>query len=419
MENRILEKLTQWIGGPNEKAIVRHLIQNPKSSRTRISRQLSLSMSTVTNVTDILMRKGFIHECGVLPTTTRGRSSIMLDIRKELFKAFGVGMNASLLTVELLDMAGTRHAFRQYPLNKTDGAKNFANMKKAIREILAARPEAADSILGIGVAVPGFVEYNNQNLDGEVITAEWNGGAIAEKLEQAFGYGVAVGSASSSALSGESYFGEAAGYSHVVYVNISGGGVGWARMRDRVLDPAAAANVRALGHMTMNFNGPVCACGQPGCLDLYVDKRALVGNYLELAGLDAERSESRKRRPAGKTPGYLEILELADRGDYVAVQAVAKCAGIAGLALANMAALHHPDLVILAGRMVENCSMYLDIAGAVANKKLAASLGKTFTFKGRSLRRGDGWKKGMAANYPLAVGAATLVFEGIFTEKPL
>jgi len=408
---RIESKIQELIGAPNEKNIIQYLILNTDSSRTTIKQALSVSMATVTNVTENLIKKKLIKENG-LQKIARGRSSISLTVNKEKFKAIGIGITKNNVSVELIDLSGNSYYQKIFDTDFISFEKNIDNIVQGIKSILKEVDNEND-IIGIGLALPGFVEYNFENLDQQLITTEWDTEKIVSRIEKEFAFGVVVASASTVALSGEVYFGCATQSQNVLYVNVSSGGLGWASIKKHIINQDIDKNVRSLGHTMINITKQNCICGQTGCLELYVNKYALQDNYKKNYHINQELYSDEETSDFIEL-GYKDIFKLEQSGDITAIQAVTTCATILGYSLYNLKIIMNPDLIVLGGNMVDQSELFFKTTANIVNQKLKNINQDACIFSSRKINSEMLQRNNVIINDSIAVCAATIVFENFF-----
>lgn len=400
MNQRIKARLDEWMGSPNERAIIRYMVTKGEASRTELSKTLGVSMSTVTNVTEKLLNKNMINEGGLVKAE-RGRSMKLLGVNQKKFKAIGVGFNYLLLNVSLIDMEGKVYFHEEMPLDTESWQVNYKNAAKLVSKLLKEYKDYQEDILGIGLETPGFIEYGMRNLDRPYpFKAAFSVESAAAFLEDRFDYGVTSSSSFSGLLSGESYFGDARNHNHVINVNISSSGLGWARILDRKLDRKAAHTSGSIGHTVVNINGPQCTCSQNGCAELYTGKHHIMETYQGLMTLD----EDYKQNHTMEDLSYHDVLEMGEAGDPVAVQAISKAASVLGILVANTAFMLQPDMVILSGRLIRESKLYFQVAKNIALKRLVNQGIEGVKIVLPTVNRAGS----------TSFGVATLVFEQIF-----
>lgn len=194
----------------------------------------------------------------------------------------------------------------------------------------AARPAA------VGVHVPGLVD----DARGVVLLAENLGlrdVAVRDHLEQLTGLPVAFGNDARGAGFAESRMGAARGFRNAVVVTI-GTGIGAAVFVDGALYDGDGFGCE-LGHTPMVLPGAaagvVCACGGTGCLETYASAGGIARAYQRVTGRPVDGAE--------------EVFAAARAGDAAAVAVRETGLDMLALALAQVAAVLAPEVVVIAG----------------------------------------------------------------------
>ncbi len=406
----ILGKIDKAFGRPNEKAIVQYLIKNPGASRTQIKEALSTSMATITNTIEILINNNYVIETG-LQKAVRGRSTMLLEINKNKIKSVGIGVTKHMVCIQLIDLSGFVYGSESYPMDFSSFDNNVNNIVNGLKKVLDSNSNHLDDILGIGLALPGFIEYNFKNLD-KLYMEDWKTDKLVETLENTFGIGVAISSASTAALSGEVYFGSAKKSRNVLYLNVSSGGISFAHINDHIVDKKMDRRARAIGHTLINFTNEHCSCGQSGCVEMYLNKEALIENYKK--HFAAESSLYDDHAVNLDEIGYTDILKLGQSGDIIAVQAISKCATIFGFLVFNLVVTLNPDLVVLGGNIIDESQLYYDMAVNTANGRLQSLLGCSCKFSLRKVTQSLLLETNITEVDAISASAATIVFGNIF-----
>src|SRR5262249_55492798 len=102
-----------------------------------------------------------------------------------------------------------------------------------------------------------------------------------------------------------------------------------------------------IGHMTLERNGPLCACGNHGCLERYVGAQYIVARAKEALAADARPSRLRDIAPDAITP--LAISQAANAGDATAIRVLDETGVWLGVALASLANLLNPERIVIGG----------------------------------------------------------------------
>src|ERR1017187_7186206 len=147
---------------------------------------------------------------------------------------------------------------------------------------------------------------------------------------------------------GEFTFGRGRSVDTMIFLTI-GTGIGGGVIVDRKLRLGPLGAAGELGHQTIQRDGPLCGCGNRGCLEALASGPALVGEgvRLLLSGLAPVLFEMVSGNPGAVTPKEMGAAALA--GDAAVREAIARTATWLGIGIANMVTALHPDMVVLGG----------------------------------------------------------------------
>jgi len=233
------------------------------------------------------------------------------------------------------------------PTNSQEGpaavVSRIAGLVKELSARLGARPEA------VGVGVPGLVDIRNgvtrflPNLP-----TQWRGVPVGRTLSDKLDCPVFLLNDARMATLGEFTFGRGRSADTMIFLTI-GTGIGGGIIVDRRLRLGPLGAAGEFGHQTIQRDGPLCGCGNRGCMEALASGPALVGEgvRLLLSGLAPVLFEMVSGNVAAVTPK--EMGAAARAGDTAVRDAIARTAGWLGIGIANMVTALHPDIVVLGG----------------------------------------------------------------------
>ena len=131
----------------------------------------------------------------------------------------------------------------------------------------------------------------------------------------------------------ELMWGAAKGRTEVAYIKVSTG-IGAGLVSDGRLQHGVGGTAGEIGHTLVADGGPVCRCGNRGCLETLASSRAIAGLLS-----DSRREEISSRR----------LMELCEAGDSAAQRLIGDAGRAIGLAVANLCNLVNPKCVIVGG----------------------------------------------------------------------
>lgn len=198
----------------------------------------------------------------------------------------------------------------------------------AVLDRVAALAASAGPAAGVGVALPGLFDDEGRAVLLPNLHGEWTGRPLAEPLAAALDAPVALVNDGHAFALAESTLGSGAGGRTVMAI-VCGTGVGGGLVLDGRLYLGLRDRAGEFGHHTVAEDGPLCECGNHGCLELYAGARAIA-------------------RAAGR-PSFDETVAAARDGDGRAVAALARAGTLIGLAIANVAIFLAPDRIVVGG----------------------------------------------------------------------
>lgn len=246
---------------------------------------------------------------------------------------------------------GTIIVEKTIPTHSHLGPPGVADRIAALVRDLAAQAGQPPRALGVGV--PGLIDLAQGIVHfAPNLTTNWRGVPLRQWLEPQLGCPVALLNDARMAALGELTYGRARGIDTMVFVTI-GTGVGGAVVVDGRLRLGPLGAAGELGHQTIVADGPVCGCGNRGCLEALASGPAIAasGVWLMQCGR-APRLYDLVEGDAGRvTPGTM--MQAAQAGDDSVKMAMVRAFEYIGISVANTVTILHPDMVILTGSVAQ------------------------------------------------------------------
>jgi glucokinase len=213
----------------------------------------------------------------------------------------------------------------------------------AALDVVAALLADRRNVATIGMALPGPITDTGEDLFVPNLAGEWTRSGIEARL----GAVSLVNDAHAWALA-EARLGAARGVQDVVCLTL-GSGVGGGVVLGGTLHRGQLGRAGEIGHMTIDPSGPLCSCGNRGCLETLASGPAIVG-----AASRPVRAGTRTalRELCGGDPGQLDVAMVATAaagGDAHARDVLERAGTAIGLALANVCAVLAPERVVIGG----------------------------------------------------------------------
>jgi predicted NBD/HSP70 family sugar kinase len=260
----------------------------------------------------------------------------------------GVDVGASTVSAGLVCPDGVVLAAAQLPTQR-DG-EVVDTILALIDRILASADERHLPVSGIGVGLPGLVDVDNgfvRSVPGSWLPQLDNVPLVA-LIQQRTGHPVFIDNDVNALTLAEWTFGPDRGASSLVTLAI-GTGMGSGLIVDGRLIRGHLHSAGEIGHIAVSFDGPLCACGQSGCLSTYV-----------AGGLITERARERLDRypessvlmRVGGDPARISapvLFEEAGAGDPLACAVIDEACEALGMGIGALVNLLNPEVIVITG----------------------------------------------------------------------
>ena len=209
----------------------------------------------------------------------------------------------------------------------------------------------------IGIGAPGPIDAQRGTLEGSpnLGVADF---PIRDCLKDAFGVPVVLENDVSAGTYGEHRFGAARGRRHVLGV-FPGTGIGGGLVLDGRLYRGARGNAGELGHMIVQLDGPLCGCGQYGCLEALASRSAIARDLIAQAAIGKAPAVTAKAGTDVRSVRSKMIARVLAAGEQPGVELLERAAERLGIGIANCVNLLNPEMVVLGGGLVEKVGDWL------------------------------------------------------------
>ena len=255
------------------KSIVFHTIKKKGPiSRAQISKDTGLNKATVSTMVSELINESFVNEIGS-GKSSGGRKPVMLVFNHVAGYAIGIDLGVNYLSGVLTDLNGHIIEKTTSPLHSTNMDDVTKQIFACIAALIEKAPESPYGIVGIGIGVPGQVDQHEKILFAPHLN--WKNVDLKKVVEDRFQISTSVENEANAGAVGELLYGAGKGIANQVYVSI-GIGIGTGIIIRHQLFRGTSGISGEMGHMTINFNGKKCSCGNRGCWELYASESALL-----------------------------------------------------------------------------------------------------------------------------------------------
>jgi glucokinase-like ROK family protein len=340
-------------------------------SRVEISRRMGLTRAAVTSIVSDLLEARVIREAECR-SVRNGRPPIVLEINPTLGFVIGIDFGATHINLLLADLGAKILEELETEFDIQAGPEaGLDEADRRVRELLARANLNLPDIFAIGMGVPGPIVAEAGMVVAPPIMPGWDGYPIRDTLQKRWGLPVSLNNDAELGVLGEWASGAGRGERNLAYIKV-GTGIGAGLLLDGHIYRGVTGSAGEIGHLTIDENGPLCTCGNHGCLEAVAGGRAIALQAQE-AVLKKQRTQLTSIQPVEKISAR-EVAAAARRGDLVSQQILARAGTQMGIAIAGLVNLFNPGLVIIGGGVAQTGDILLEpMRQAVQRRSLPAA----------------------------------------------
>ncbi len=351
--------------------LLRMLRDGGPRSRAQLGDAVALSRSKLAVEVDRLVERGLVDTAGLAASRGGRRSSIVQIAGRTRF--LGIDIGATSVDVAITDGELRVLSHLAEPMDVRQGPDVVIG--RALEMAGKLRADGADAdLMGAGIGLPGPVSFREGVPVSPPIMPGWNLYPVREAFSAELGCPVLVDNDVNIMALGEKHAGTARSVDDFLFVKI-GTGIGCGMVVGGEVYRGVSGCAGDIGHIRVQDDGPLCACGNTGCLEAFFGGTALARDAL--AAARSERSEQLARRLA--TAGTLTAVDVADAaaaGDPVAVGMVRDGGRRVGQVLAGLVSFVNPGLVVIGGGVAGiGHALLAEIRGIVYRRSLPLATG--------------------------------------------
>jgi glucokinase len=258
----------------------------------------------------------------------------------------GVDIGGTKVAAGLVDANGEIGAQTRVPMvSHTSAEEGLRAVLQVISQVL---PNGDAQVAGIGICAPGPLDPTTGVILNPPNVPCWRNFPLAEAVQKAYDVPVRVDNDANAAALAEARWGAGRGYPSVFYATI-GTGIGTGIIFDGRIFHGRTGSAGEGGHVSIDYRGPLCNCGKPGCIEVYasgtaIGKRArhriAAGGKSSMLALAGENLDAVTGEIVGKAYAA---------GDPLAKDILTETADMVVLWLSNMIDLLDPHVIVIGG----------------------------------------------------------------------
>jgi len=263
----------------------------------------------------------------------------------------GIDVGGTNIKIALVEVNGTITYSNTLPTRTEMGYEyTINNIKQAIKDLMQETKTDKTSIQGIGFGFPGQIDYQKGIVRVCPNVPGWVEVPLAEIIEKEFGIPTRVDNDVRCAALGELNYGAGVGCQNLICITV-GTGIGSGLIINGKLVRGASNAAGELGHIKLQTNGgPMCGCGDTGCLEAFASGPAIVA--LAEDYIKGGKSTKYRELASNEMTPYI-VAEAAKQGDVVAKRIFTTMGEYIGLGLTSVVNLLNPEKIIIGGGVAD------------------------------------------------------------------
>jgi glucokinase len=287
---------------------------------------------------------------------------------KKVKPILAVDLGGTKKRLALVSSGGTVISSKQSLTLAEKGYRDvIRRMILGIRSILKASGMGTGDIQGVSVAAAGIIDTRNGIITISPSLPDWRNVYLKDIMFESLGIDIFLINDASAAALGEFHYGAGKGIDNLIYITVSTG-IGGGIIIDRKLYLGVDGCAGEIGHMVIEANGPLCNCGNYGCLEI-------------LASGTAIAREARKRVKQGditilsnlhkRVPNITakDVFVAANKGDSVSFEVLNTAAFYLGIGMANIVNIFNPEMIVVGGGVSKMGNILLNPAREVVKQR--------------------------------------------------
>lgn len=330
----------------NRSVILNLIRKNKEISRIDLAEQTKLSPTTVSAITSELIEKKLVTELRV-GESNGGRRPVMMGLNPQAAYALAIRLTPNGAVYALVDVSCNIVSIKECISNIDSESAAEQILHEIINTVKNEFSQQVEKILGIGVSIPGVIDYNNGCVvySSSLHLRNFN---VVEAVNKVMETDVIIFKDTDVLALGEQHFGIGEGRKDFAYILVENG-VGMSYVNSGKLFRLPYGGLE-LGHITVDLNGQICRCGNKGCLGTIVSEIPALKRLNELVENGAQTEIKHISLLKLK-----DIVDYSNREDEAAMMVLKEQAELLGVACANVINLFNPELIIIGGP-ITNCN---------------------------------------------------------------
>jgi predicted NBD/HSP70 family sugar kinase len=314
-------------------------------SRVELAQIVGLSPQTISNISRRLLDQNLIVEAGK-EGSGPGKPRTMLRLNPGGMYAVGVHLDPAVLTFVVLDLVGAvvKHSRIKTP-SRSEPAAIIDTIAAEIKQLIEDSGVDRSKVAGLGVASPGPIDLVQGAVVDPPLLPGWERVPLRDALAAATGLSTLLDKDVTAAAVAETWAGGPSGAGSFAFMYM-GTGIGCGVVLNDEVVRGISGNAGEIGHIIVDPDGPLCDCGQRGCVKSSAIPQVLVAQAEAAGVLDGPRQD---RSAPVVQERFAELCALAYGGNDVALDILRNSAVLVSRAVSAVTNALDVDRIVFGG----------------------------------------------------------------------
>lgn len=337
------------------RSLLLDLIRTHKGiSRAELARITGLSPTATGVIISDMLKKGYIHEKGI-GKSKGGRRPVLFELKPCSYYSVGVDLESENINLTVIDITGKIVSNHNITFNKSMSPGKVQKLiTEEILQTLKKTGIKKENVTGIGISIAGIVDVNKHN----ILLAPnlgWENIVLPKEFKEFENIPVYLENESRCSAIAEHWLGSCRGIDDFVCINIKSG-IGSGIFTRGKLYGGSIGSAGEIGHITVCENGPLCGCGNRGCLET-------------VASVDKVIEKASRFCPDIQITSVDDVIEAAGNGNITILNILDESARYLGTAVSYIINILNPSKIILGKDFIKYSDYAINTVKEVVGKK--------------------------------------------------
>lgn len=335
----------------NSRLILKTIYDQNMISRADIARTTHLTRATVSTIVADLIDENLVTEAGLGPSIG-GKPPRLLTLADDARQLLCLDLSTSCFRGALTNLRGEIDLRMEMMVDGRGGDDALQLVFELVDNLLA---RAQAPVLGIGIGTPGLVN-SERGIIKQAVNLGWQNVPLRELLETRTGCTVHIANDSHVAAMAVYSF-DPQPINNLVLIK-AGRGIGAGIVLNGSIYFGDDFSAGEIGHISVVAEGPLCRCGNRGCLETVASIQSILQQYAELTG--------------SVNPSWESVLAALDAEDETAVNLVNQAGFYLGTTVAHLIGILNIRQIVIAGSIMQAGDAFLTgVQTAVAERVMS------------------------------------------------